>query len=84
VEIEPPFPPALYRLRLLQVKVLEISSGLDTDAASLEDLASATVPLEEEQFLLEALVGVDAQEALTKHHKSYHLHDDVRCEVMKL
>jgi hypothetical protein len=50
----------------------------------LEDLASAAVPLEEEEFLPEAPVGVNAEEALTKHHEGYHLHDAIGCEVMEL
>jgi hypothetical protein len=42
------------------------------------------MPLEEEQLLPEALVGVDSQKALTKHHECSDLYNAVGCEVVQL
>jgi hypothetical protein len=42
------------------------------------------VPLEEEQLLLEAPLGVNAEEAFTEHHKGCHLHDAIGCEIVEL
>jgi hypothetical protein len=42
------------------------------------------MPLEEEQLLPEAPVGVDSQEALAKHHECGDLHNAVGSEVMQL
>jgi hypothetical protein len=67
---------------LLQVKILEVAPGLDADPAGLEHLASTVMPLEEEQLLPEAPVGVDSQKALAKHHECSDLHNAVGSEVM--